>query len=148
MFNLLSKVFYFYLPASFVSQFFDLAEPYQLSFQDSATDILEGILNLHIRNFLLSELSQADLSFLSTDLNSFKSFGPSGHPFGPRPSAISGARAPIMFNSSSSSFPVQPSARSSAGGLFFTPSYTVPVISKEIRFKILEINLNSHNFVV
>lgn len=47
MFNLLSKVFYFYLPASFVSQFFDLAEPYQLSFQDSATDILEGILNLH-----------------------------------------------------------------------------------------------------
>lgn len=109
---------------------------------------LKVIPNLHIRNFLLSELSQADLSFLSTDLNSFKSFGPSGHPFGPRPSAISGARAPIMFNSSSSSFPVQPSARSSAGGLFFTPSYTVPVISKEIRFKILEINLNSHNFVV
>jgi hypothetical protein len=90
---------------------------------------LKVIPNLHIRNFLLSELSQADLSFLSTDLNSFKSF-------------------PIMFNSSSSSFPVQPSARSSAGGLFFTPSYTVPVISKEIRFKILEINLNSHNFVV
>jgi cytochrome c oxidase subunit 2 len=47
MFNLTSKVFNFNFPATFGWQFFDLAEPYQLSFQDSATDIMEGILNLH-----------------------------------------------------------------------------------------------------
>jgi cytochrome c oxidase subunit 2 len=28
-------------------KFFDVAEPYQLSFQDPATDIMEGIINLH-----------------------------------------------------------------------------------------------------
>jgi len=43
MFNLIYKNFEFNLPI----KFFDLAEPYQLSFQDSATDIMEGIINLH-----------------------------------------------------------------------------------------------------
>jgi hypothetical protein len=31
----------------FNQKFFDVAEPYQLSFQDPATDIMEGIINLH-----------------------------------------------------------------------------------------------------